>query len=93
MKKVTLGSLESKMLQFSRTQVLRILSTVLDFNQQECEKLGLVRSTTTTDSLAAEFVKFLQNESKPRPQLPIMNLAQSRSTTPTSRRSSTMGEF
>ncbi|XP_013134316.1 PREDICTED: thyroid receptor-interacting protein 11-like isoform X2 [Papilio polytes] len=75
----------------NKTQVLRILSTVLDFNQQECEKLGLVRSTTTTDSLAAEFVKFLQNESKPRPQLPIMNLAQSRSTTPTSRRSSTMG--
>ncbi|XP_068624368.1 thyroid receptor-interacting protein 11-like [Battus philenor] len=76
----------------NKTQVLRILSTVLDFNQQECEKLGLVRSATTTDSLAAEFVKFLQNESKPRPQMQnVIGLGPSRSTTPTSRRSSTMG--
>ncbi|CAH2061729.1 unnamed protein product, partial [Iphiclides podalirius] len=76
----------------NKTQVLRVLSTVLDFNQQECEKLGLVRPSNVTDSLAAEFVKFLQNESKPRAQLPnMMNLGQSRSTTPTSRRSSTMG--
>ncbi|CAG9789951.1 unnamed protein product [Diatraea saccharalis] len=78
----------------NKTQVLRILSTVLDFNQQECEKLGLVRSTNATDSLAAEFVKFLQNESKPRAQLPnMMGIAQttSRSTTPTSRKNSTIG--
>ncbi|CAG4960945.1 unnamed protein product [Parnassius apollo] len=76
----------------NKTQVLRVLSTVLDFNQQECEKLGLVRSSNTADSLAAEFVKFLQNESKPRAPLPnMMGLGQSRSTTPTSRRNSTMG--
>ncbi|CAK1594890.1 unnamed protein product [Parnassius mnemosyne] len=76
----------------NKTQVLRVLSTVLDFNQQECEKLGLVRSSNITDSLAAEFVKFLQNESKPRAPLPnMMGLGQSRSTTPTSRRNSTMG--
>ncbi|RVE51900.1 hypothetical protein evm_003520 [Chilo suppressalis] len=78
----------------NKTQVLRILSTVLDFNQQDCEKLGLVRSANTTDSLAAEFVKFLQNESKPRPQLPnMMGIAQSssRSTTPTQRKNSTVG--
>ncbi|XP_045508018.1 thyroid receptor-interacting protein 11-like [Colias croceus] len=56
----------------NRTQILRILSTVLDFNQKECEKLGLARSTNTTDSLAAEFVKFLQTESTPRPALPDM---------------------
>ncbi|XP_028160857.1 thyroid receptor-interacting protein 11-like isoform X1 [Ostrinia furnacalis] len=78
----------------NKTQVLRILSTVLDFNQQECEKLGLVKSVNATDSLAAEFVKFLQNESRPRAALPnMMGIAQSssRSTTPTSRRSSTLG--
>ncbi|XP_075987960.1 uncharacterized protein LOC142984322 [Anticarsia gemmatalis] len=79
--------------QTNRTQVLRVLSTVLDFNQQECERLGLARSTTTPDSLAAEFVKFLQNESRPRAPLPnMMNLAQtSRSTTPSSRKNSTIG--
>ncbi|KAL0810274.1 hypothetical protein ABMA28_010436 [Loxostege sticticalis] len=78
----------------NKTQVLRVLSTVLDFNQQECEKLGLVKSANATDSLAAEFVKFLQNESRPRAQLPnMMNIAQSssRSTTPTSRKNSTLG--
>ncbi|XP_049882043.1 thyroid receptor-interacting protein 11-like isoform X2 [Pectinophora gossypiella] len=78
----------------NKLQVLRILSTVLDFNQQECERLGLSRSATTPDSLAAEFVKFLQNESKPRAPLPnMMGLAQgaSRSTTPVSRKSSTIG--
>lgn len=78
----------------NKTQVLRILSTVLDFNQQECEKLGLVRSANSTDSLATEFVKFLQNESRPRAQLPnMMGIAQgsSRSSTPTSRKNSTIG--
>ncbi|KAJ2939076.1 hypothetical protein O0L34_g10265 [Tuta absoluta] len=77
----------------SKTQVLRILSTVLDFNKQECEKLGLVKAQPT-DSLAAEFVKFLQNESKPRTPLPnMMGIAQSssRSTTPVSRKNSTLG--
>ncbi|KAI5643501.1 hypothetical protein NE865_04485 [Phthorimaea operculella] len=78
----------------SKTQVLRILSTVLDFNKQECEKLGLVKAQPT-DSLAAEFVKFLQNESKPRAPLPnMMGIAQSnssRSTTPVSRKNSTLG--
>ncbi|XP_038217042.1 thyroid receptor-interacting protein 11-like [Zerene cesonia] len=74
---------------YSRTQILRILSTVLDFNQQECEKLGLVRASNATDSLAAEFVKFLQNESKPRPALPdMMGL---RTPAAGSRKSSTIG--
>ncbi|XP_037876051.1 thyroid receptor-interacting protein 11 [Bombyx mori] len=77
----------------NKIQVLRVLSTILDFNQQECEKLGLVKTNSATDSLAAEFVKFLQNESKPRSPLPnMMGIAQSsRSTTPTSRKSSTIG--
>lgn len=51
----------------SRTQVLRILSTVLDFNQQECSRLGLSKGQGS-DSLAAEFVKFLHDESTPRPK-------------------------
>ncbi|KAJ8708169.1 hypothetical protein PYW08_010535 [Mythimna loreyi] len=79
----------------NKTQVLRVLSTVLDFNQQECERLGLSRSSTAPDSLAAEFVKFLQNESRPRAPLPnMMTLAQgngSRSTTPSSRKNSNIG--
>ncbi|XP_072933789.1 uncharacterized protein [Epargyreus clarus] len=63
----------------NRVQVLRVLSTVLDFNQTECERLGLSR-TTQPDSLAAEFVKFLQNESRPRatPPLPTLHPAPSR---------------
>lgn len=80
--------------QTNKTQVLRVISTVLDFNQQECERLGLVRAANSTDSLTAEFVKFLQNESRPRVPLPnMMTLAQntSRSTTPTSRKSSVIG--
>lgn len=81
--------------QSNKTQVLRILSTVLDFNQQECERLGLSRSAQAPDSLAAEFVKFLQNESRPRAPLPnMMTLAQgntSRSATPSSRKNSAIG--
>ncbi|XP_045781136.1 thyroid receptor-interacting protein 11-like isoform X1 [Maniola jurtina] len=76
----------------NRTQILRILSTVLDFNQTECEKLGLVRSANSGDSLAAEFVKFLQNESRPRAALPdMMGLQGGRSTPASSRKSSTIG--
>ncbi|CAH2098582.1 unnamed protein product [Euphydryas editha] len=77
----------------NRTQILRILSTVLDFNQKECEKLGLIRSSNPGDSLAAEFVKFLQNESKPRPQLPdMMGLQGGRAASvSSSRKSSTIG--
>ncbi|VVC99923.1 unnamed protein product, partial [Leptidea sinapis] len=41
-------------------------------NCKECEKLGLVKAATAADGLAAEFVKFLQNESKPRPPPPDM---------------------
>ncbi|CAH0598611.1 unnamed protein product [Chrysodeixis includens] len=76
----------------NKTQVLRVLSTVLDFNQQECERLGLSRGAAP-DSLAAEFVRFLQNESRPRAPLPnMMSLANaSRSATPGSRKNSTVG--
>ncbi|XP_073965940.1 LOW QUALITY PROTEIN: uncharacterized protein [Choristoneura fumiferana] len=73
----------------NKTQVLRILSTVLDFNQSECAKLGLSKAPPT-DSLAAEFVKFLQDESRPRAPLPSM-MGLTRSTTPSSRKSSTIG--
>ncbi|CAH0718359.1 unnamed protein product, partial [Brenthis ino] len=76
----------------NRTQILRILSTVLDFNQTECEKLGLVRPSNAGDSLAAEFVKFLQNESRPRAQLPdMMGLQGGRASVASSRKSSTIG--
>ncbi|XP_063630458.1 thyroid receptor-interacting protein 11 [Cydia splendana] len=73
----------------NKTQILRVLSTVLDFNQQECRKLGLEKAPPA-DSLAAEFVKFLQDESKPRAPLPSM-MGLTRSNTPSSRKSSTIG--
>jgi hypothetical protein len=76
---------------FHRTQVLRILSTVLDFNQQECEKLGLARAGGAADSLAAEFVKFLQNESRPRSPPPSM-LDLARAPTPVARNTSSVGQ-
>lgn len=66
----------------NQLQVLRLLSTVLDFDQKECEKVGLSSkpSDHTGESLAQEFVKFLEKESRPalNTVLPnLLNLGQS----------------
>ncbi|XP_055297343.1 uncharacterized protein LOC129565953 isoform X2 [Sitodiplosis mosellana] len=71
-----------------KQQILKLISSVLDFNQQESDKVGLNRSNQgwltsilhgstspnnnqaggsySKDSLAEAFVKFLENESRPR---------------------------
>lgn len=72
----------------NRSQVLRVLSTVLDFNRKECEQLGLVKPQNTQDSLATEFVRFLEKESRPAPALPPM---QTLSSAPSSRKTSVSG--
>lgn len=65
-------------------QVLKIIATVLDFNQQDHDKVNLNKPQTgshswwgsfltsqggqnmSQDSLSQAFIKFLENESKPR---------------------------
>ncbi|CAG9816273.1 unnamed protein product [Phaedon cochleariae] len=67
-----------------QTQILKIIATVLDFNQQEHDKVGLNKAHTgswlgsflapdssqhnrlSAESLSQAFVRFLENESKPR---------------------------
>ncbi|XP_044253304.1 thyroid receptor-interacting protein 11 isoform X2 [Tribolium madens] len=63
-----------------QTQILKIIATVLDFSQQDHDKLNLNKpqqgwlsslltpqtSGMTQESLSQAFVKFLENESKPR---------------------------
>jgi hypothetical protein len=64
-----------------QTQILKIIATVLDFNQQDHDKINLNKpqqgwlssflSPQTSqgmsqESLSQAFVKFLENESKPR---------------------------
>ncbi|XP_017778017.1 PREDICTED: thyroid receptor-interacting protein 11-like [Nicrophorus vespilloides] len=64
-----------------QNQILKIISTVLDFNQQDIEKVNLNRNqqhswfgsllhpqgqAMTQESLSQAFVKFLEAESKPR---------------------------
>lgn len=66
----------------NQLQVLRLLSTVLDFDQKECEKVGLSSKPPdrSGDSLAQEFIKFLEKESRPalNTVLPnLLNLGQS----------------
>lgn len=87
-----------------QTQILKIIATVLDFNQQDHDKIGLnkphqswlssVLSTQTSQGLSQEslsqaFVKFLENESKPR-QIPslLTETPQSRKTSTSSARQS-----
>jgi len=72
----------------TRSQVLRIVATVLDFNQEERERVGLESGTSasgwfrnflqpgkgpsSTQSLSEAFVRFLENESQPQPQLRLL---------------------
>ncbi|KAG7295378.1 hypothetical protein JYU34_022427 [Plutella xylostella] len=53
----------------NRTQVLRVLSGILDLNQEECSRLGLARPS---EGIAAEFVRFLEKESRPTNRFPTV---------------------
>ncbi|XP_024947809.1 thyroid receptor-interacting protein 11 isoform X2 [Cephus cinctus] len=77
-----------------KSSVLRVFSTILNFNEAEKDKAGLNTSAgnsgwfggllsggataPTKDqeaSLSAAFVKFLETESKPKPQLPPLTIS------------------
>ncbi|XP_023727359.1 thyroid receptor-interacting protein 11 isoform X4 [Cryptotermes secundus] len=76
----------------TRNQVLRIVTTVLDFNQEERARVGLESGTSPSgwfrsflqpgkgpsnmQSLSEAFVQFLENESRPHPQLRLLPEAQ-----------------
>ncbi|XP_076236768.1 uncharacterized protein LOC143180717 isoform X2 [Calliopsis andreniformis] len=73
-----------------KSSVLRVFSTILDFDEAEREKAGLnhtaaqnswfsrlsggsaVSNKEQEASLSAAFVRFLESESKPKPQLPAL---------------------
>ncbi|XP_051171433.1 thyroid receptor-interacting protein 11-like isoform X2 [Leptopilina boulardi] len=84
-----------------KTSVMRVFSTVLDFNDSERERTGLnssagknswfsnllhsggnVPSKDTEASLSAAFVKFLESESAPKPQLPALPISNTPLTKP-----------
>ncbi|XP_054000516.1 thyroid receptor-interacting protein 11-like isoform X2 [Hylaeus anthracinus] len=73
-----------------KSSVLRVFSTILDFDEVEKEKAGLNNAAAQSSwfsrlssgstvpnkdqdaSLSAAFVRFLESESKPKPQLPAL---------------------
>ncbi|KAL6266878.1 hypothetical protein P5V15_003706 [Pogonomyrmex californicus] len=81
-----------------KSSILRVFANVLDFTESEKDKTGLNNVTTqggrqanrsggssSTDqeaSLSAAFVRFLENESKPKPQLPALPIVNSPSSRP-----------
>ncbi|XP_033213023.1 thyroid receptor-interacting protein 11-like isoform X2 [Belonocnema kinseyi] len=84
-----------------KPSVLRVISTVLDFNELEREKTGVNGSAFKNSwfsnllhsgghppgkdeeaSLSAAFVKFLESESAPKPQLPALPLSNTPLTKP-----------
>ncbi|XP_033310393.1 thyroid receptor-interacting protein 11-like isoform X2 [Bombus bifarius] len=87
-KNLLLGYLSSSAA--DKSSVLRVFSTILDFNETEKDKAGLSNTVGqnswfsrltggSTDpnkdqeaSLSAAFIRFLENESKPKPQLPAL---------------------
>nr|CAD7429739.1 unnamed protein product [Timema monikensis] len=82
----------------SRAEVLRVVATVLDFSQEERKKIGLDgadgggwfkallhpgKAGQDTPSLSEAFIRFLESESRPQPQLRLL---------PDSKSSSASGE-
>lgn len=57
----------------SRLQALTVIATVLDFSQEDRRRIGLEPSnkgdTSKQQSLSEAFIRFLENESRPQPQL------------------------
>ncbi|KAK6626799.1 hypothetical protein RUM44_009276 [Polyplax serrata] len=87
-----------------KSQVLRILASVLDFDPEEREKMGVDATSSgwlsnilhpktggppTNESLSEAFIKFLENESRPQPQLKLVpdqyKLTKSRSSSTTTK--------
>ncbi|KMQ84737.1 thyroid receptor-interacting protein 11 [Lasius niger] len=74
-----------------KSAILRVFANVLNFTDSEKDKTGLNNATTQSGSmplkyreasLSTAFVRFLESESKPKPQLPplpIVNSSSSRS--------------
>ncbi|XP_063233896.1 thyroid receptor-interacting protein 11 isoform X2 [Bacillus rossius redtenbacheri] len=60
----------------SRADVLRVVATVLDFSEEERTRAGLPQGAGKagghTPSLSEAFVRFLESESQPRPQLRLL---------------------
>ncbi|XP_029054382.2 thyroid receptor-interacting protein 11-like [Osmia bicornis bicornis] len=87
-KNLLLGYLSSSAA--DKSAVLRVFSTILDFNEAERDKAGLNNAAVQNSwfsrlssgssvpnkdhetSLSAAFVRFLESESKPKPQLPAL---------------------
>lgn len=91
-KSLIIGFVSSSTLKMTKDQIqiLKIIATVLDFSQQDHDKVNLNtqqqaswlssimapqpgNQSMTQESLSQAFIKFLENESKPRviPNLPI----------------------
>lgn len=95
-----------------QTQILRIIATVLDFNQQDHDKVKLNKpqqgwlssflapepdsQKLSEESLSRAFIKFLENESKPRVVPSLLNNATPADSTSTTKstnsRSTTPGQ-
>nr|CAD7459574.1 unnamed protein product [Timema tahoe] len=71
----------------SRAEVLRVVATVLDFSQEERKRIGLDgaegggwfkallhpgKAGQDTPSLSEAFIRFLESESRPQPQLRLL---------------------
>ncbi|KAI4495969.1 hypothetical protein M0802_008184 [Mischocyttarus mexicanus] len=81
-----------------KSSVLRVFATVLDFTENDRDKAGINNAVannswfsrlggtgtpTKATSLSAAFVRFLESESKPKPQLPALPISSSSSPRPT----------
>uniref|UniRef100_A0A1L8DWB1 Putative golgi microtubule-associated protein n=1 Tax=Nyssomyia neivai TaxID=330878 RepID=A0A1L8DWB1_9DIPT len=75
-----------------KSQILKLISAVLDFNQMESDRIGLKPSQAwgtqggdETQGLAQAFVKFLEKESQPRQQptaASLLNISHTKSPNP-----------
>ncbi|KAL0127445.1 hypothetical protein PUN28_005620 [Cardiocondyla obscurior] len=92
-KNLLLGYLSSA--KSDKSSILRVFANVLEFTESEKEKTGLnnatthgsrqVSGTSSKDheaSLSTAFVRFLESESKPKPQLPGLPIGNSPSSRP-----------
>ncbi|KAI4479798.1 hypothetical protein M0804_010848 [Polistes exclamans] len=78
-KNLLLGYLSSSAA--DKSSVLRVIATVLDFTENDRDKAGI--NNDQEASLSAAFVRFLESESKPKPQLPALPISSSSSPRPT----------
>ncbi|KAK3913989.1 Thyroid receptor-interacting protein 11 [Frankliniella fusca] len=57
----------------TRSPALRVVASVLDFNHDERQRVGLERGSTANEqSLSEAFVRFLESESRPQMQLRLL---------------------